>query len=58
MIKTRTLWQIREFPISDAPTYSVALGRRLRSFANASRIEKALRAKGRDVFAVPFKVNT
>jgi len=50
------LWQVREFSKDAVMGLSKPLGRRLRSPQKAAAIVAYLRSKGRDVFAVPFKI--
>jgi hypothetical protein len=53
MNKQTTLYQVREFIGGE---YSKALGRRLRTRQQASRIVKILKAEKRSVFLAPIKV--
>ena len=49
-----TRYEIREWV---GNSYSVALGRRLRTRQQASRIVKFLKAQKRSAFASPIKIN-
>lgn len=55
-MRTMKLWQVREFSKDAVMGLSKPLGRRLRSPQKAAAIVAYLRSKGRDVFAVPFKI--
>jgi len=56
VMRTVKLWQVREFSKDAAMGLSKPLGRRLRSPERATAIVRYLRLKGREVFAVPFKI--
>lgn len=52
-MKTKTLYEIREFTGNE---YSRPLSAKLRDRSRALRLVRALKGRGRDVFAAPVKV--
>lgn len=53
MAKMRNMYEVREFVGSE---YSKALGCKLRDRADALRLVRLLKKKGREVFVSPVKV--